>query len=265
MRTPLRIQLEAACRRIYPERTVYIVLASEAPRDFICPTAGAYCARHLDLTLRECLADRWTGRGAAMLLNDRAIWRCVRGRCGRRWNLLRNELAAACVHELSHVVSRPVIQSETETNPIEARPTSEYLRQFCATPITEREARVRWAGHDAGFIRTAEHVGCRMQRQLDFRLQPPYINTEDYGLSSAWQYHAALADEPSRLADLPLTELSVIAPPAAFVELWRSDVRKWFTSISDPTTPQTAAMLCGMKIFSTQTTSAAIAGAEMSK
>jgi hypothetical protein len=48
-----------------------------------------------------------------------------------------------------------------------------------------------------------------------------------YGLSSSYQYLAALGDEPERLAARPITKIGRVPLPFAFTGLWDADVRAW--------------------------------------
>ena len=70
-----------------------------------------------------------------------------------------------------------------------------------------------------------------------------------FGLSRLYLYEAALSDEPARLAHKPLAEILETSPPRAFAELWRSDLRRWFKGLANPTDFQAAEFVRGVSLF----------------
>jgi len=202
------------------------------------------------MALRGHLEKRWAGRGPAMILNDRAAFHFVKAaRSGRPVIHWRRELLRAAVHELAHIVSRPLLPGELDDNLPRAEEKIKCLRACCSlTTPPAIETPCPWENHSADFIRIAQHAGHRMQSAVGFFLPREWVNTRDYGLDSGeWKYQTALGNEPERLAVVPLSEIVHIPPPVQFIELWRSDCRAWFQSLHSPTAEQSAALVRGLK------------------
>ncbi len=260
-RQSLRTEIERACREILPARPIYVAFESEAPADLICPDALAYCARHLDVALRDTIGDRWEGHGPAILINDRAAWRYVKqsGRMGRAFFHWRFEIVATLIHELAHIALRPNLPTELDNDPDRAVRMTQVLRSVVAEPDTPAISKpCPWAGHDGQFVRVAQHIGHRLRAALDFWQSTDCLHLDAYGLSAEWRYQSALGNEPERLAGVPLTELATIAPPEKFIDLWRSDVRAWWLALQSPSDLQSVAMMQGLELFSKITNSPAV-------
>jgi hypothetical protein len=78
----------------------------------------------------------------------------------------------------------------------------------------------------------------------------PLGENEAWLLSSLRVYQLALGAEPYIADAVPLVEIPKIAPPRPFVELWRADLRQWFTTLENPSEYQAAALCRGLKLFS---------------
>ena len=254
MRNRFRRNIEAACRAIFPERTIYVLFESEIPRDLVCISAVAYCGRHLDLIFRSLLEsqNRWVGRGAALVVGDRTLWKHAKYatsyNVAAHWRRLLFHMAA---HELSHIVLRPITENEKSTSGgFESLAAFVSTKTWCAKDQAPAIADpVPWLGHDGPFLRTVQHVGFRMQQHVDFWLPLQWVDSTIYALSSETAYQRALGDEPQRLAGLPLSAVAEIQPPEAFVDLWRADLRKWFLDCKSPTEGQGNALFAGLKMF----------------
>ena len=53
------------------------------------------------------------------------------------------------------------------------------------------------------------------------------FDAADYSLSPISAYAEALGDEPARMIDRPFYEIRAAIPPAAFTDLWQSNLAKW--------------------------------------
>jgi hypothetical protein len=265
MRKRLREQIEKACRAILPERQIYVIFASQSPRDLVPVDAWGYTYHSADLAFRNHLKDtgRWRGRGAAFFVNDRMLWRYVYPMVGRRFVHWRREVACTAAHEMVHIVERSFLPSDLDETAMSEQPSS-ILRSWCATqntlPLPEY-APISWNDHGGVFLRLMLHTARRLQKQLDFYIpECGVLDTDQYGIgSSSFRYRQALGDELDRLADVPLTELAKITPPTAFADLWQDDVRRWFSAIENPTDAQTNALIRGLQLFTRENTAAVVA------
>ncbi len=196
-------------------------------------------------------AGLWSGRGPCVVLD---LDRCYRESFTQGVALglperqadrhARITLAGAVVHELAHHlpprnpegekdffgagvdVARQVFHDRIENAPATVNPL---------TPLAP------WApGHDARFIRACVHLTHRMRRSLPDLTYSDTFNSDMYGLSPAKHYAATLAGE---LLDSkgPIRNIVASAPPAAFRELWRFDVFKWFREVPNKTDEAMAA------------------------
>ena len=255
MRKGLRQTIESTCQVLLPGRPVYVLLSREVPRHFRPNGASGLTGRGLDLVLRASIGGRWRCRGAVILLNDIEIRGYSREihRAGPMRIHARRETWKVVAHEIAHLALREILPSELDENPnpILTSAFADNLTEFCTTTPLAVEQPVPWIGHDGVFIRTLFHVAHRV-RELAGEWLPcnTWFSPFRYGLYGAeYKYASALGDEPERLVDVPLTEIANIPPPKKFTELWRGDVRTWFASIENPTDSQTAALICGLRMF----------------
>ncbi len=256
MTQQLRHELQAAAAKILPEAPgVRIILASELPPAFRKTGAIGWVGRDLDIAVRPHIPD-WRGdRGIVIVINDELLVRWVKKECeifpsALPGAILRWQMGAVVSHELGHVVSDGLIPVPDEP-PLETPDaTTSRHEKWCAIDLPDVESgpRMSWFGHDGRFVRATLHATYRLQRELDWRFSPD-CDSERYGLSRAWQYGIALDDEPKRLAHLPLVDISTIAPPLAFAELWRDDMRRLYAAIDAPTYYQTSDFVNALKLF----------------
>jgi hypothetical protein len=156
------------------------------------------------------------------------------------------------LHELAHIVVAGRREDETEPDPN----LIQFGRLTLAADLTGTEpptngpgAAVPWRGHEWPFIRIALHLAHRAAGLgLDVAARDVF-DARDYELSPTNRYVAALGDEPARLAGRPVTTISQLLPPAAFVALWQADVRAWASQhdITDELSMTLAA--CGRRNF----------------
>lgn len=253
--TSFREQLEKAARAILPERRVYVLFASQLPKQYRPRGCFGLTGRGLDLVLRDTIGATWQGRGAVIVLDENQA-QCYVRECqpfAPEAITARRELWKAAAHEVGHVAGRLVLPSEIEDDDPGFRDVvGGALFDFCANPPPIAVAcLIPWEGHDGRFIRLLFHAAHRVRLAASEWI--PYCGWFDprqYGLTSREdQYQTALGDEPERLADVPLTEIASIPPPPTFVETWRSDVRAWFLALPTPSDSQSAALVAGLSLF----------------
>ena len=247
--------LEKIAKAILPERPLYILRASKIPQEFRPVGTLALAGRHLDLTLQDYI-PKWRGRRNLILLNDLEIGDYTHAmyHAGPRRIYKRRETLMVLAHELSHVAARPILESEKDDNldPAFSKAVTASLVDFCKDTPSAAAAPCSWAGHGGDFIRTLFHTAHRVRQVADEWLpRTGWFDPKQYSLPSREdEYRAALGDEPERLADVPLTELSSIEPPASFAKLWRDGVQAWFNAIPNPSDSQASVWARGLTIFS---------------
>lgn len=230
--------LQTLAVRIAPELARHPFYVVRSDDDGLPPEYRLYgChglhAPFLDVALSGWLRDRgrWQGRGPAVLLNVEALKaeavRDVGADQDLADELLRGRVYAVFAHELAHVAELGVDLWEFTNLDAASRHAGQVVRCFAAddyAPAVEP-----WHGHNAVWLRLLGHVVYRAERLLDQRL-PTWWVCGDYGLTSFVGYRATLDDEPERMANEPLDTIRDTAPPRSFIELWRQDIRRWFSS-----------------------------------
>ncbi len=256
MARSLRERIERACRAILPERPCYVLWNDELPQQYQAGGCFGLTGRGFDLLFREQIGRRWRGRRRVIILDRRGtrrhiIWTLRTASPVRVWT--RRTLWQAASHELSHVASLPLLESETTDDaPDLTRATSDALGAMAAAPPTYAEDRpIQWQGHDGQFLRLLLHCAHRIKPLAgEFLPGDCWLDPHKYGLASREdQFRDALGAEPERLANVPLTELATVLPPESFIDLWNADVRAWWLAIDNPTEAQNAAMVRGLEIF----------------
>jgi len=247
----LQPELERAAAEVLGGRC-YVARASTLPKPY------SECGRRqlgwagncLDLALKQHLP--WRGRGGCVVLGDAAVAKhmaaLMTGRPGANTGrILENLVAGILGHELGHVVRSgwtfPELPPEAE---LSIKPAVEtWAREVHPAANTTR---VPWQGHDGAWLRTAQHAAARIGRRLGLAAVP-VLATEAYNLSAGRRYAARLADELDQLAGVKLADVAETSPPRAFVELWTSDVRRWYQRLGEPSREQTEALVTGVTLF----------------
>lgn len=233
----LAARAEALCRRVAPDVATgafYAVLRPDLPPEYQGGDGGALAltSRHLDLMLRPTLERqrRWRGRGPAILLDPAEIAaHAARRPRPTRTRVFLPVAMGVVLHELAHIIdARPRYDAEPDLDLVEFGRLILAADLTGTTPPTNGPGSdVPWRGHEASFIRIALHLAHRVE-SLGIDVRPDDVfAAADYGLSATRQYHAALGDEPERLASVDFVTIGDAAPPAAFTALWRADVERW--------------------------------------
>ena len=223
-------KVERLIRQIVPEwRELPIYVAIIRRPDI----AGA-AMMDLDLVLKPKLlaANRWRGRGAAILINPGAVAYSVKGltvgprASVRRW--IGQAILAVGIHEVAHQIDlgiNPVALSEID----QRHACMAFDAQMSgASPISNGlGAGVPFRMHGAAYIRILLHLIHRAQAAGFQVYANDVFNSEHYELSSIFEYGRALGDEPARLAGHAFEEIKTIPMPESFAALWRWDVHRW--------------------------------------
>lgn len=235
----LAAQAEALCRAVAPDVAkgpFYVVLRPDLPAEYQGGDGGplALTSRHLDLMLQPTLERqrRWRGRGPTILLAPAAIAADARHRPRpSRRRVFPTVAAGVVLHELAHiVVAGPRDDSEPDPALIQfGRLTLAVDLTGTEAPTNGPGAAIPWRGHEWPFIRIALRLAHRAAGLGADVSATDVFEARDYELSPTHRYVAALGDEPTRLASSPITTISQVPPPAAFVALWQADVRDWMS------------------------------------
>jgi hypothetical protein len=233
----LAAQAEALARSVAPgvaPGPFYVVLRPDLPPEYQGGEGGALAltSRHLDLMLRPTLdrQGRWRGRGPAILVDPVAIAADARHRVqSARRRVFPAVAMGVVLHELAHiVVAGPRDEREPDPELIQ------FGRLTLAADLTGTEAptngpgaAVPWRGHEWPFIRTALHLVHRAAEMGAPVMASDVFDARDYELSPTRLYTVALGDEAERLVHKPITAISQMSPPTAFVAQWEADVRAW--------------------------------------
>jgi hypothetical protein len=244
-------QIERVLRGLVPGQQIYVLFSTQVPERFRPKNVFGLTCKGLDVALHESLGKRFTKRGRVIIL-DCAMCRSFAFAARpliREVLTTRRQLLQTAGHELAHIVID--LDLPGEETPQFAAIAKFAMEKFAAAPAPRpAEQPIPWTDHNGRFFRVVLHIAHRMRSHVrDWLPYDGWIFPEAYGLSRERQYAAALDHEPEELAHLPLRELSTIAPPAAFAELWRADIRGWWLSVENPTDAQTSALTRGLALF----------------
>ena len=201
---------------------VHIVLASTTDLTTCGEFSGLHSPR-LHRWLRSYIPN-WSGPAPTMLIDDATIT----NDCGGRWGEMQERFTAIAVHELAHVVCTPGLYDRDVDLPAGVTElVRQVFKESVATKSTFYSGVSPRIGHGPEFLRACCHLVHRMQqRGWETRL-PQVIDNDFYSLSSTSLYRNALGDEPSRLADWPITSIATIPPPQKFLDQWNADLAEW--------------------------------------
>ncbi len=198
-----------------PYRAIYFVDRYVLPDSFRTDGTLAYWSGSLDVQLEGRLRElnRWRGRGFTMAIPALfEFWFTMTD--AERWGIV--------LHEFAHFIEGMADWREAGEPIMAALLTG-------TEPIIERtqstaSQRPRWHRHDARWIRCALHL----HQRAELAGWPAPLNTvrvagEDYGLSPASQYLAALGSEPHDRRTEPLEDILDSPLPEAFAKLWKAD------------------------------------------
>jgi len=237
-------ELETLARTIAPadigSHPVYFCFASELPTA-LKPNAAVwgFTGPVLDIAFADWLRDcrRWRGRGPAIVLNDSAMRADAESYAQDDTELanelFRQRILAIASHELAHVLSAPIdfrpipagIRQEIET-----RCKSVTASWVAKDGQHDPEMPPPFKGHEAAFIRTLLHVHHRYQLLACERLpESQLFSHRAYALSRLGCYRRAMEAEILGFdRSLTFADLRQCSPPKQFIELWKSDLHRWW-------------------------------------
>ncbi len=164
----------------------------------------------------------------------------------RHYDLITNSLGIL-LHEIAHPLTVAMATVAPPTCPPEEAAAIVATWADRTEPVDDPP----WDDHRADFIRTALHVHRRAERLLNMLiLEETLTEPARYGLSSIYDYCAALGSEPDDLLNEPFTTIRATRPPRPFIELWKADVDRWYQALSLPTPSDVAARDAALTLFS---------------
>lgn len=247
----LRDRASTALQQLIPEVPgIVIALTSELPESH--RGAGiAYTGKDLDVAIRAY--SGFEGRAVALVVNDQVILEnqtahaIARNLAAATASMLRGAFLEAVAHEVGHIITNGWVPSADDPEPPSPTVTArvEKLCEGGPDRRSDSEEIAPWINHNGRWVRMYLQLSHRL-RAVGFSITPQL--DDFHGLSPAWKYATALGDEPIQLVDVPLPEIGNIAPPEPFRELWKSDVRRWWTNLSHPTEAQTDALFQALQM-----------------
>jgi hypothetical protein len=238
----LRTRLEGICRTVAPAdlpagRPFYIVWQSEIPT--LAQADGTFFGLHvrsMDLIARQYIADRWQGRGAAILLGDATIAKWIQEVCRplneqAAQNWFEAHAFATTLHELAHAAEYGFTRGDAVPAAVLAMVNEAVHQCVAQTDPDEAEIEYDTLLHRPEWIRVSLHLFHRasVAGLWPAMLLPAPHSIADgwsYGLSDTGRYESALADEPQRRIGESLTDIIRSEPPAAFAALWDHDQKQ---------------------------------------
>ena len=233
------VDLTTLARRIAPldlppTAPLYLLLASQQPPEELAnyPAPGA-TSHWLDLVARDWLKARgdWRGRGPTIWLNDVKIKAAsvqdADGDSAFAEDLYRGRLTALLIHEVSHVLSKPI--DVDDDFPEVAIP---FLKATVSNPHPPQPQDalkpLPWIGHQCDFLRVLAHVVHRAEALLQDRLPDPWLlANRSYCVSPLFCYRDVLGDEPEDMAGASFSTIRDTPIPEPFLELWRDDAARY--------------------------------------
>lgn len=142
----------------------------------------------------------------------------------------------AALHEICHWLDVPKPQEPAPETAAEQY--IEFVNRCKSPPRYHASIPADFWGHGRSFIRLCCHVWWRICHGGGYVMRPDFLAfASTYegleALSRPIAYIAALDSELAANRDLPLRTLANIAPPAAFVDLWKRDEGKIYQTAAD--------------------------------
>jgi len=190
-------------------------------------------------------AGLWHGRGHGVLLDEDQYQidfsdAAAAGLTAQQANAYATlACSGKVIHEFCHALASGFSGTEDPLGNSEFDPREVRSVVFNDSPDKLRAATAYDAAlppfqkHDAAFLRAVIHLTARMMPTTKGLMLDHVVHCEKFGLSPIGQYALGLAKElPIRA---PIARLIASPAPAAFRNLWKDDVAKWYASLTNPT------------------------------
>lgn len=176
---------------------------------------------YVSATYRDVIGERWQGLGPAAILNDTSI---DEGRAEFFEDRIPLAVAIAAHELFGHTYQFGFCKDLPEKDRNEVANLIKSNVQRPTEEVPPDVAEYRDSLHDWKFIRRVFHGAHRLERMGWDCPRSQVLAWEWFGYSSPESYRATLGDEFERLESLSLSQITEIAPPRKFVELYLSDL-----------------------------------------
>ena len=222
---------EALCRQIAPldlgDTPLYIVPQSHLPDHLggkaVC---DGFTSPSLDLYTKNVIGPAWRGRGPCMVINDTDF--------DERMDPadIESAISGIALHELSHILDRPVVRHKPSpaADPVRLRFEALCMGDAVTREPAPAEIATPFQGHGHRFIRAALHLRHRAEQVGVLVPMFYFCAGSQYGLSHPNRYRDALGDEPAQMADTSIRDILDTEYPKAFWRLWTADVAHWHSN-----------------------------------
>ncbi|MEQ1826532.1 MAG: hypothetical protein ABL921_11330 [Pirellula sp.] len=178
---------------------------------YTLPSAALYLRSYI---------DPWLGFGPCAVINDLAL--------AEDFDPIDLEYAtlAVILHELAHILDRPVLCDDRRDAPLE-KIQFESLVLADSIQKAPRSELPPYAGHGPSFMRLVIHLAHRANLVGVETCPAAVFAGHRYSLSPTAFYQDALEDEPTQQINRRLRDLPSVAPPNRFLDVWDSDVHRY--------------------------------------
>jgi hypothetical protein len=221
--------LRGMLRRELRCKPLYVILESECPPGLFNREMHGCTMPTLTDALQSYISHRWVGEGPSIYLADVAM-----SRCAERVEDVAGRIHGMAAHEAAHVV-------EFFADGLYRRDSPDWrinaTLKALSSPLEESERQVEtgdppWGYHDERFFRLALHIAHRLRRHGHYCPVARVINSSWYGIASdVGCFSGRLSEEFEECESLTLFEVLARAPPRAYAELWRREIKEFEDSI----------------------------------
>jgi len=209
------------------DATLYVLCERMAPSEFGATVAG-YTHPTLDLAVRDQIdkwhPQGWRGRGPAIVINERMIHKF----CPNPFDF-RHRFLSTAIHELAHVCERSPMVETRYPPAVAVEHLEEQLDKRYISPADQGLPAFHL--HELQFFRALLHLKYRANRANYALLCSIGGAFSSHGLSDAELYWNALGDEAELLFCAGLGNVMQTDPPAALVELFKSDSERLISKV----------------------------------
>ena len=201
-------------------KPLYLLRQSEMNTDLGTRHHYAFTHPRADLIYREYIAN-WLGRGPCAVINDLAIV--------EDYEPQDQEYVTVCkvLHELAHIIDRPVIHERASDSVCAERVVFEGLVLADCSKRPQRSDLPLYYGHELSFIRAVLHLAYRATTAGYPVAASGIFNGCKHGLLPTAQYLEAIGDEPEQLANTPIGQILASPPPVNMADLWLADLERY--------------------------------------
>jgi hypothetical protein len=199
---------------------LYLLRQSRMSTDLGTRHHYAFTHPRADLIYRDHITN-WLGRGPCAVINDMAIV--------EDFDPQDQEYITVCItlHELAHIVDRPVIYDRATDEACTERAIFDALVLADFSQRPQRADLPLYFGHELSYIRAVLHLAHRATAAGYSVSSAGIFNGCKHGLSPTSLYEEAIGDEPKQLADQTIRQILASPPPVNMADLWMADLERY--------------------------------------